>query len=69
MLQFINSARFMASWVSDLVKNISEGVHKSKNRYKHDDENYGITYEVCHCFLEYTTYAVTKDINKCLIKS
>ena len=63
----------MASALSSLVKSISEEIHKNKYKYWHDDENYGIIYEVCHCFLEYKNfrddlieqvYAVTKLINK-----
>ena len=59
----------MASSLSNLVKSISEEIHKSKYKYWHDDENYGITYGVCHCFLEHKNfrdhliehvYAVTK---------
>ena len=72
-LQFVDSAKFMASSLSNLVKSISEKIHKRKNKYWHDDKNYGITYEVCHCFLEYKNIrddliehvcAVTKLINK-----
>ena len=63
----------MASSLSNLVKGISEEIHKRKYKYWHDDKNFGITYEVCHCFLEYKNfrddliehiYAVTKRINK-----
>ena len=49
MLQFIDSARYMASLLSNLVNNLSERVHKSKCKYGHDDkkcETHGITYEV-----------------------
>ena len=49
MLQFIDSARYMASSLSNLVNNLSERVHKSKCKYGHDDkkcETHGITYEV-----------------------
>ena len=38
-LQPIESARFMASSLSNLVNNLAEGVHKVKCKYVHDDEN------------------------------
>ena len=34
ILQFIDSARFMASSLSNLVNNLSEGVHRIKCKYK-----------------------------------
>ena len=58
ILQFIDSVRFMASSFSNLVNNLSEGTHKFKCKYGHDNKNCetcGITYEICHCFLEYAT--------------
>ena len=36
MLQFIASARFMTSVLSNLVNNLSEGIHRIKCKYKHD---------------------------------
>ena len=63
----------MASLLSNPVNNLSEGINKIKRKYGHSDkkcETYGITYEVCDCFLEYTNL---KDdliiINKILMKS
>ena len=47
----------MASSFSNLVNNISEGIHKIKCKYGHDDkkcENYSIKY--CDCFLEYIDF-------------
>ena len=47
----------MASSLSNLFSNFSEGIHEIKCKYKHDDtkcETCGITYEICDCFLEYT---------------
>ena len=38
ILQFIDSARFMASSLSNLVNNLSEGIHKIKCKYRHDDK-------------------------------
>ena len=37
MLQFIDSGRFMASSLSNLVNNLSEGIHRIKCKYGHDD--------------------------------
>ena len=39
-LQFIDSARFMASSLSNLVNNLAEGIHKVKCKYKHNDKKY-----------------------------
>ena len=38
ILQFIDSARFMASSLSNLVNNFSEGIHRIKCKYGHDDK-------------------------------
>ena len=49
----------MASSLSNLVNNLSEGIHKIKCKYRHNNkkcETCAITYEVCDCFLEYTNY-------------
>ena len=59
MLQFIGSARFMASSLSNLVNNLSEKIHRIKFKYKHDDrkcETCRIKYKYCHCFLKYTNF-------------
>ena len=37
-LQFIYSARFMVSSLSNLVNNLSEGLHRIKCKFGHDDE-------------------------------
>ena len=49
----------MASSLSNLANNLSEGIHKIKCKYKHNDkkcETCGITYEVCDCFLQYVYF-------------
>ena len=38
ILQFIDSARFMASSLSNLVTNLFEGIHRIKCKYGHDDK-------------------------------
>ena len=59
ILQFIHSAKSMASSLSNLVNNFSERIHKIKCEYGHDDkkcETCGISYKVCDCFLEYKNF-------------
>ena len=41
ILQFIDRARFMASSLSNLVNNLSEGIHRIKCKKRHDDKNVG----------------------------
>ena len=53
-LQFIDSARFMVSSLSNLVNNLAEGIHKIKCKNKHNNEKYetsGIKYKDCDCYL------------------
>ena len=38
ILQFIDSASFMASSLSNLVNNLSEEIHRIKCKYGHDDK-------------------------------
>ena len=48
ILQFIHSTRFMASSLPNLVNNLTEGIHKIKCKYGHNDkkcENCGIDYK------------------------
>ena len=59
MLQFIDSARFMASSLSNLVNNLFEGLHRVKCKLEHDDkkcETCRIKYKYCDCFLECTNF-------------
>ena len=37
-LQFTDSTKLMASSSFSLVKNLAEGIHKIKRKYKHDDK-------------------------------
>ena len=44
----------MASSLSNLVNNLSEGIYKIKCKYGQDDKKFetsGIPHEVCNCFL------------------
>ena len=59
----------MASSLSDLVNNSSEGIHKIKCKYGHDNnkwETYGIKYRYCNCFLEYANFKDDLIEYKCL---
>ena len=49
----------MASSLSNLVNNLSKGLHRIKCKFGHDDKNCetcGIKYKYCDCFLEYTNF-------------
>ena len=49
----------MASSISNLVNNLSEGFHRIKCKSRRNDkkcETCGIKYECCGCFLEYTNF-------------
>ena len=68
MLQFIDSARFMASSLSNLVNNLSEGIHITKCKYEYGNkkcETCGIKYKSCDCFLEYTNFNDNLTEYKC----
>ena len=44
-IQFTDSARFVASSLSNLVNNLAEGINKIKCKYGHDDKKC----ETCGC--------------------
>ena len=49
----------MASSLSNLSNNPSEGIHRIKCKFGHDDkkcETCGMKYKHCDCFLEYTNF-------------
>ena len=57
----------MASSLSKPVNNLSEGIHKFKYKYGHDDkkcETCGVKY--CYCFLEYINFIDDLIEYKCL---
>ena len=37
---FIDSTRFMARSLSNLVNNLSEGIHRIKCKFRHDNKKY-----------------------------
>ena len=58
----------MESSLSNLVNNLSEGIHRIKCKYGHDDKKWetcGIKYKYCDCFLEYTNFKDDLIIMKC----
>ena len=68
-LQFIDSARSMASSLCNLVINLAEGIHKIKCRYEHGDKKFEtcrIKYKYCYYFLEYTNFKDDLIEYKCL---
>ena len=83
ILRFIHRARFMTISLSNLVNNLSEGIHKIKCTFGLDGKKHKIcktSIEVSSCFLECISfeddlieykclYVVTKIINKSLMKS
>ena len=69
ILQFIDSSRFTANSLSNLVNNLSEGIHKIKCKCGHDDKKCktcGIKYKYCNCFLEYMNFKDDLIEHNCL---
>ena len=69
ILQFIENTRFMASLLSNLVNNLSDGIHRIQCKLGHDDkkcETYAIKYKYCGCFLEYANFKDDLIEYKCL---
>ena len=59
----------MASSLSNLINNLSEGIHRIKWKLEPDDKKYetcGTKYKYCDCFLEYTTFKDNLVEYKCL---
>ena len=59
ILQFIDSARFMASSSSNLVNNLSDKIHRIKFKFGHNNkkcESRRIKYKYCDCSLEYSNF-------------
>ena len=59
ILQLIDSTRFMTSSLTNHVNNLSDGIHRIKCKFGHDDKKCKtcrIKYKYCDCFLEYTNF-------------
>ena len=57
----------MASSLSDLVNNLSEGLHRIKCISERDDKECGIKFKYCDCFLAYTNFKDDSIEYKCSI--
>ena len=69
ILQFMDRGRFMASSLSNLDNNLSEGIHRIKCKYGYDDkksQTFGIKFKHCNCFLQYTNFRDYLIEYKCL---
>ena len=59
ILKFIDTAKFMASSLSNIFSNLSEGTHRIECKYGHDDkkiETCGTKYKYSNCFLKYMNF-------------
>ena len=60
-LIFIDSARFMANALPNLVNNLTQGIYKIKYKCGHNNkkcETYAVKYKYCNCFLEYMNLTI-----------
>ena len=58
----------MESSLSNLVENLSGGIHKTKCKNRHDNKKskkYQIKYKDCECYLEYLNTKDDSLISKC----
>ena len=68
-MQVIDTTRFMANSLSNLVNNLSAEIHRIKCKFGHDDKKCktcGIKCKYCDCFLEYTNFKDDLIEYKCL---
>ena len=68
-IKYIDIAKFMASSLSNLVNNHSEGIHRIKCKFWNDDENYQtfeIKYKYDNYSLEYINFKDDLIQYKCL---
>ena len=59
ILQIIDSTMFMTSSLSNLYNNLSEGIHRTKCKYRDYDKKcktFRIKYNYCNCYLECTNF-------------
>ena len=62
----------MASSLSNLVNNLSKGIHRIKCKFRHGDkkcETCEIKFQYCDCFLEYTNFKDNLIECKCLCRN
>ena len=62
----------MASSLSNLVNNLSEGIYKIECKFGHNDktcESCVIRYKYCDCLLEYTNFKDDLIEYKCLVSN
>ena len=55
--------------LSNVVNNLSEGIHRIRCKYGHDDKKYQtcrIKYKYCDCFLQYKNFKDDLIEYKCL---
>ena len=59
----------MVCSLSNVVNNLSEGIHRIRCKYGHDDKKYQtcrIKYKYCDCFLQYKNFKDDLIEYKCL---
>ena len=69
ILEFIDSERFMASSLSNLVNDLAERIHKTMCKYRHNDktcERCRIKCKNCECYLEHKKVKNNSIDYKCL---
>ena len=57
----------MTGSLSNLVNNLSDGIHRIKYKYGHDDkkcETFRINYKYSDCFLESRKFYIRRNNNK-----
>ena len=70
VLKFLESVRYTGSSLSNLVNNLSEGIHRIKCKYGHDDkkcETCRIKYKYWNWYFEYTNFKEDLREHKYLI--
>ena len=61
MKRIIDSPRYIANSLSNLIDNLFEGIHIIKSKYEHGEktcETFRIKYKYCYFFLEYSNFKV-----------
>ena len=59
----------MENLLTNLVNNLSEGIHRAKCKFEQDNkkcETCGTKYKYCHCFFQYTNFKDDLIEYKCL---